>query len=96
METTNLSNLKINVLAKEQYDAAEKDENQIYLITTNALGGYLELAGGTLIGQLILAGDPTQNLEAVTKQYVDNKYSTETWTFELEDGSTITKSVVIA
>ena len=124
METTNLSNLKINVLTKEQYDAAEKDENQIYLITDNALGNYLELTGGTLTGALILAADPTEALQAATKQYVDsglsgkvdtvsgkglstndytttekNKlagYSTETWTFTLEDGSTTTKTVVIA
>lgn len=33
--TTNVSNLKINVLTKEQYDAATKDENQLYLITNN-------------------------------------------------------------
>lgn len=31
--TTNVSNLRINVLTQAQYDAAEKDENQIYLIT---------------------------------------------------------------
>lgn len=31
--TTNVSNLKINILTQAQYDAAEKDENQIYLIT---------------------------------------------------------------
>ena len=71
METTNLSNLKINVLTKEQYDAAEKDENQIYLITNNETA-YLALSGGTLIGALILAGDPTEALGAATKQYVDN------------------------
>jgi hypothetical protein len=33
---------------------------------------YLPLAGGTLTGDLILAGDPTAALEAATKQYVDN------------------------
>lgn len=71
METTNVSNLKINVLTQEQYDAAEKDENQLYLITNNVTE-FLALTGGTLTGQLILAGDPTQNLGAATKQYVDN------------------------
>lgn len=32
METTNLPNLKINVLTPEQYEAAEKSTNEIYLI----------------------------------------------------------------
>jgi hypothetical protein len=33
----------------------------------------LPLVGGTLIGPLILAGDPSQSLEAATKQYVDGR-----------------------
>lgn len=32
---------------------------------------YLGLAGGTLTGALTLSGDPTNNLHAATKQYVD-------------------------
>ena len=32
---------------------------------------YLPLAGGTMTGPLILAADPVQRLEAVTKQYAD-------------------------
>lgn len=36
METTKINNLKINILTKNQYDnIANKDENQIYLITDN-------------------------------------------------------------
>lgn len=38
----------------------------------NALDDYLELAGGTMTGSLILAGNPTIDLEAATKQYVDD------------------------
>ena len=72
--TTNVSNLKINVLTKEQYDAATKDENQLYLITNN-ITEFLALTGGTLTGTLILAADPTENLGAATKQYVDNGLS---------------------
>ena len=30
---TNLSELKINVLTKEQYNSATKDANQVYMIT---------------------------------------------------------------
>lgn len=35
METTNLSNLKINVLTPEQYETAEKNANELYLIGNN-------------------------------------------------------------
>lgn len=94
METTNINSLKINILTQEQYNAAEKDSNQIYLITDN-VANYLALTGGQMTGEIILHGDPTENLGAATKQYVDNKYSVENWTFTLEDGSTITKNVVV-
>ena len=70
--TTQIPNLQINVLTKAQYDAATKDENQIYLITDNNTANYLPINGGTLTGTLILSGDPTTALGAATKQYVDN------------------------
>ncbi|MEO5927421.1 MAG: hypothetical protein ABIO72_01840 [Patescibacteria group bacterium] len=35
-------------------------------------GRYLQLSGGTLSGGLTLAANPTTNLQAATKQYVDN------------------------
>ena len=34
---------------------------------------FLKLSGGTMLGNLILNADPTQNLQAATKQYVDGK-----------------------
>jgi hypothetical protein len=37
------------------------------------LSGYLQLAGGTMTGALVLAANPTANLQAATKQYVDSK-----------------------
>ena len=40
--------------------------------SSDGLGGlYLPLLGGTLSGPLLLAANPTQALEAVTKQYID-------------------------
>jgi hypothetical protein len=38
---------------------------------TASIGAYLPLAGGTLTGPVYLAGDPTDTLQAATKQYVD-------------------------
>ena len=40
------------------------------------LSGYLLLTGGVLTGMLTLAADPSSNLQAATKQYVDNKAGT--------------------
>lgn len=37
---------------------------------------YLQLTGGTLTGALTLNGDPTEDLQAATKQYVDNLVGT--------------------
>lgn len=34
--------------------------------------GALPISGDTMTGPLVLSGDPTKNLEAATKQYVDN------------------------
>ena len=89
--TTNVSNLKINVLTKEQYDAATKDENQLYLITNNTTE-FLALTGGTLTGELILAADPTENLGAATKQYVDNSINTGTITAVQANGTDVATS----
>ncbi len=41
----------------------------------NQINGKLNISGGTLTGSLILHADPTENLQAATKQYVDNATS---------------------
>lgn len=61
-----------------------------------SLGSYLSLSGGTMNGNLTLKADPTQNLHAATKQYVDNgtvhKTGTETITGNKTfNGTTILK-----
>lgn len=83
--TTNVSNLKINVLTKEQYDAATKDENQLYLIT-NSSSTSIPNFSATNNGQFL--GIVNGALTWVT-------LNTEEWTFTLEDDSTITKRVVV-
>jgi len=45
--------------------------NDVALDTTYLNSNYLQLSGGTLTGALILNADPTNNLHAATKQYVD-------------------------
>ncbi|WP_166923770.1 hypothetical protein [Flavobacterium poyangense] len=41
--------------------------------STSSRGQYVPLGGGTMTGLLTLSKDPTSNLEAATKQYVDTK-----------------------
>lgn len=55
-----------NVETEEGSSLSEQLEN----ITTE-LEQKADLSGATFIGSVILPADPTQNLEAVTKQYVD-------------------------
>ena len=38
----------------------------------DSLSSKLDLSGGTMVGDLLLNKDPTSNLMAVTKQYVDD------------------------
>ena len=42
-------------------------------------GAFLPLTGGTLTGPLVLPNDPTQALQAATKQYVDAAVSPTTF-----------------
>ena len=51
--------------------AALGDDANFSTTVTNSLAGKLALAGGTLTGDLTLAGAPTSNLHAATKAYVD-------------------------
>ena len=54
----------------ELSDALGDDENFAATVAT-ALAARLELAGGTLTGDLTLSGDPTSALHASTKQFVE-------------------------
>ena len=58
-----------NKVANKWVDSSIFGQNMENLAET-----YLKLAGGTMTGDLILHSDPTQNLQAATKQYVDNSY----------------------
>lgn len=52
--------------------------------STSASGQYVPIVGGTMTGLLTLSKDPTSNLEAATKQYVDSKVTS------IADATTIT------
>lgn len=49
------------------------DAKQLGELKSNIADNYLPLLGGTMLGDLILHSDPTQSLQAATKQYVDTK-----------------------
>lgn len=53
--------------------AALNDDAAFSTTVTTALAARLQLAGGTMTGDLTLAGDPTSALHASTKQYTDTK-----------------------
>lgn len=60
----------------DTYTITYTDSNTSTFNVTNGsdldISGKLDLTGGTMTGSLILSADPIDNLEAATKQYVDN------------------------
>jgi hypothetical protein len=67
-----LKNNKIATNADIEQSKIQDLVSDLAAINTS-LAGKLEKAGDTMTGSLILAGDPTLNLEASTKQYVDTR-----------------------
>ncbi|NDB57993.1 hypothetical protein EB001_06065 [bacterium] len=55
--------------------AAINDDASFFTTVANGLNGKLDLTGGTMTGAITLAADPSSNLHAATKQYVDNAAS---------------------
>lgn len=54
----------------------------IFNPSSNKQQGFLPLSGGTMEGPITLSGDPTQDLQAATKQYTDKaakKYQPSTF-----------------
>lgn len=52
------------------------DYDTLYPYTTNELVGSLPITGGTMTGPLILNRNPIENMEAVTKAYLEETYNT--------------------
>ena len=57
-----------------KFHAATHSKDGADPITSESIGA-LPLSGGTMTGPLVLSGDPAEDLEAATKQYVDNHTS---------------------
>lgn len=104
--TTYQAPFKIFLMSNEAYDLLASgqsignqtfDENALYLTTGNTVtGSYLSTEGGVMSGSLILKGDPSQNLEAATKQYVDNKVIAATQgNYVAKAGDTMTGDLLI-
>lgn len=65
------------ILEKTSSGAAWVDKSESGLTQEQADERYLQLSGGTLTGALTLNGEPTEDLQAATKQYVDTQLSTK-------------------
>lgn len=68
--------------------AINDDENFSSTITTS-IGTKVSKAGDTMTGELVLAADPTQDLAAATKQYVDNELDSYLNSTSGSEGTTI-------
>ena len=55
-----------------ELSAALGNDANFATTVANSLAGKLSTSGGTMTGTLTLSSDPTGNLQAATKQYVDN------------------------
>jgi hypothetical protein len=65
------------------------NSNNVVISKGYADDKYLKLAGDTMVGNLTLAGDPTSNLHAATKNYVDtNSFSSTVNYFVSTSGRT--------
>jgi hypothetical protein len=62
----------------------------------NFLAGFLPLTGGTMTGDLVLAGDPSEALEAAPKQYVDAAAASAASESVSRSGDTMTGSLVMS
>ena len=99
--STFVNNLSLSVLQKVADKASADDiknkvagkwvDSSIFGQNIESLGEtYLKLIGGTMTGNLILNSDPTQSLQAATKQYVDKRTRIKFGTY-VGNGNTKTK-----
>lgn len=63
-----------DAIANHAINVSQQLSDILHYIGANGLSDFLALTGGTMIGPLYLSGDPANNLQATTKQYVDNNF----------------------
>lgn len=63
----------VTCLIDDRVTLATKQDIAEHNMDINAhSGAFLPISGGTMTGPIILAADPTTNMQAATKQYIDN------------------------
>lgn len=70
--TGTVSGITSSMVGLGNVDNTSDANKPISTAQQTALNAKLNLSGGTMIGKIILDGDPTQALHAATKSYVDN------------------------
>jgi hypothetical protein len=89
-EFTNAPNWEtFAVLTKDEPSVVLSDVIEAEAISPAFSTIYLRRDGGTMTGDLVLAGDPDQPLEATTKQYTDELVDTLTNTVTALDGQNV-------
>ena len=83
--------------AKTAYDKANAAQGDLDTFKTTVSSTYMPIAGGAFTGAVTLKADPTVNLGAATKQYVDNKVSgLSIGNYMPKSGGTFTGAVTLA
>lgn len=92
----------LQAATKQYVDAADATINSAITNITNGTTvlPYVKKSGDTMTGALTLSGDPTQNLQAATKQYVDSAVAgvptPDLSPYLLKAGGTMTGDLVLA
>lgn len=83
--------------AKTAHDKANAAQEDLNNFKTTVSSTYMPIAGGAFTGAVTLKADPTVNLGAATKQYVDNKVSgLKIGNYMPKSGGTFTGAVTLA
>lgn len=77
---------------KKAYDKAASVSSDLSSYKTTVSSSYMSKSGGTFTGAVILKADPTKDLGAATKQYVDNKANN----YMPKSGGTFTGTITLS
>lgn len=77
---------------KKAYDKAASVSSDLSSYKTTVSNNYMSKSGGTFTGEVILKADPTKDLGAATKKYVDNKANN----YMPKSGGTFTGAITLS